>query len=695
MITKENGFKLNIRWSFPGGREYAFAFIALFVFLLIIYSNSFQGAFQFDDIPNIVENRNIRIETLEWSDIKNTFYGIEGERIDRPLAFFSFAINYYFDKLNVFGYHIVNFLIHYLSSIFLFLFIYNTLNLPKVRERYGPASYSIALLATFFWATSPVQVTAVTYIVQRMASMAGLFYIMALYFYLKGRTASKHSNCLIFFGLCTISGTLSLATKENAIMLPISIWMYDLLLIQGVIRENLIKNLKVVVPVILIITAVSLWYVDILSIFNDVTYKNRPFTLAQRLLTEPRVIIFYISILLYPISSRLTLLHDIDISTSLMTPWSTVPVIVLIILLVAFAIYISRKRPLIAFSILFFFLNHTIESSFIPLELIYEHRNYIPSMFFFMPIAITMIYVMDYFSYKKVIQYTAVVVFTFLMFTQGHTVFERNALFSHPLLLWTDNVIKSPTLSLPSNNLGSEYGKLGQYDEAYEFFSKALILDRYNNLSYKGVGLYNMGSYCLRVAGDPDRALKYLRQAMQASPDFRHSYYEAILCYILRGDIDEAKKGLTGPLSKWPDDAQFHYIHGILLLKSNKYDLAIDEAMQALIINPKQYDALSVLGEAYRRKGNYRMATIYWEQFTEKYPENIQGNLALVELYARQGRRDELARTIEKLMILKGIEKWDKLIDRYTTAMVEKAYSPDREELLSFIFENLNSQSSR
>ncbi|PKN96691.1 MAG: hypothetical protein CVU43_19420, partial [Chloroflexi bacterium HGW-Chloroflexi-5] len=518
MINKDNGFDLNIQWHCPERRKYSFAFITFFLFLIVIYANSFQGVFQFDDIPNIVENKNIFLKTLDWSDISKSFYGIEGDRIDRPFSYFSFALNYYINGLNVTGYHIVNFIIHYLTSVFLFLFIYRTLNLPKLQERYGPISYSISLLAVLLWATSPVQVTAVTYIVQRMASMVGLFYIMAMYFYLKGRTSNLYSNRLIYFFLCTFLSVLAMGTKENAVMIPVSIWMYDLLMIQGVTRNNLINNLKIFAPMILIAAGIGLWYLDISSILSGAAFSYRPFTLTERLLTEPRIIIFYITLLFYPISSRLTLLHDVELSKSLLTPWSTLPAIALIAMLLILAGFLSRKRPLIAFCIFFYFLNHTLEGSFIPLELIYEHRNYIPSMFFFIPVAIIILHVIDYFSYKKAIQFLLVAVFTFLLAAQGHTVFVRNTLFTDPLLLWSDTINKSPNLSRPHGWLGSYLASQGNWLAAMDQFSLALALENYINFATEPRNYHmNLARGYLNL-GQEDRVIQY-QKLLEARKD--------------------------------------------------------------------------------------------------------------------------------------------------------------------------------
>jgi len=688
MINKDNGFKLNIRCHFPGGREYAFAFIALFVFLIVIYANSFQGTWQFDDEVNILENKNIHLKTLNWGEIDKTFYGIQGNKLDRPLAYLTFAINYYFGSLEVFGFHVVNFAIHYLAAIFLFLFIFNTLKLPIIHERYEPASYSIALIATFFWASSPLQVTAVTYIVQRMASMAGLFYIMCMYFYLKARSSERSIPTYTFFGLCVLSAVLSLGTKENAVMLPFSIWLFDLLLIQGATRANLAKNMKIFVPAFLLIMFICLWYVDISSILSGAAYQNRPFTLLERLLTEPRIIIFYITLLLYPMSSRLTLIHDIELSTSLISPWSTLPAILLIISLVILAIYISRKNPLISFCILFFFLNHVVEGSFIPLELIYEHRNYIPAMFLFVPVAIAMVNVLDFFSYKKFIQLSAFALFTLLLFAQGHTVYARNYLFTHPLLLWSDNVRKTPTLSRPYNNLGATYWDLGFFDKSFELNAKAIVLDKQTNLSNKAVTLHNIGMYYLNITGEYEKALMFFQSSIKVNPSYWPPYNDTAVCFIQKGNLAEAGNRLVKALSIWPENAHLRHTLGFVLLKIGKYDEAIKQTRRALVFNPDLYNAYSVLGEAYYRKGNNALSIRYWNEYLGKNPNDLEANLAMVELYASENKKDNLSQTIGKLTSLKGSKNWCELFDQFINDKKPKAYSLNPKKIISIITKN-------
>jgi tetratricopeptide (TPR) repeat protein len=389
------------------------------------------------------------------------------------------------------------------------------------------------------------------------------------------------------------------------------------------------------------------------------------------------------------------LVHDIELSTSLLTPWSTLPAIAGIIMLLVLAGFIARKRPLIAFCILFFFLNHVIESSFIPLELIFEHRNYIPSMFFFVPIVIFILQVIDYFSYKKVVQLTMVAVLTFFLSAQGHTVFARNALFANPILLWTDNVEKAPNLSRPYKNLGSAYGNLGFHDKAYVLYTRALSLDRYTNLLNRAINLQNMGLYHLSVTGEYDRALGFFKSALEVSPGYGPAYHGAAVCFIRKGDLTEAESRLMAALSIWPDSANLRNAQGFVLLKMGKYDQSVKEAQQALLLNPDLSDALCILGEASRSKGNYGLATLYWQSYIEKNPNDLQGNLALIELYARQNKKDNLSQTIGKLMVLKGSKSWHELINQLVRDSNRMVYIPDSEPMISIIRGNLDDQFRR
>ena len=466
-MNKEEDFDLDIKLPLEKWRDPLFAAGLLFFILVVIYANSFDCSWHFDDYINIVENPGVQIKSLSWQEIGRSLYGIAGgARWQRPVSYFTFAMNYYFDGLNVFWYHVVNFFIHYISSVFLFLFIYNTLKLPILERRYEKHAYSIALLAALFWAINPVEVMAVTYIVQRMASMAAMFYIMAMYFYLKGRTGEKTWKRVVFFILAAFSALLSLGSKENAAMLPVSLFLFDLFLIQGVTIETIRKNWAVCLFALLLVPAIGLMYYDFSSITGSYD-EFRPFTMWERVLTQPRVILFYISLLLYPITSRMMLIHDVEISKSLFDPWTTFAAIVVLFLILVAAVLISRKRPLISYCIIFFFLNHLIEGSFISLGLVYEHRNYLPAMLFFVPLSILIVYALNYFEKRRRMIVVLSSAVTGIIIIMGVTVFIQNNILKDEISLWSDNIEKAPRLYHVRQNLGVAYFFDGRLSEAF------------------------------------------------------------------------------------------------------------------------------------------------------------------------------------------------------------------------------------
>ncbi len=664
VISKENSFDLNLKWHFPEGKKYAFTFIALFIALIIIYGNSFHSQFHFDDIPNIVNNPNAHLTSLSWENIKKTSYvtGYGQSKLTRPLTRFTFALNYLIDGTNVFGYHIVNFAIHYLAAIFLFLFIYNTLQLPLLNERYGKTAYSIALLSVFFWATHPIQVTSVTYIVQRMTSMAGMFYIMAMYFYLKGRMADGAGKKVGHFALCGIASIFSFASKENAAMLPVSIFLYDLFLIQGLTNENLKKNLKIVVLPFLILLLIGNFYVDLPSIFDG--YKLRPFTLFERLLTEPRVIIFYVSLLLYPISSRLTFLHDFEISSSFFSPWTTLPAIFLIFLSIIIAIKISRKRPLIAYCILFFFMNHLIEGSIIPLELIFEHTNYLPSMLFIVPLSILALMSLDYFSYRKSIQSIMSFVLIFLLAAQGHTTYIRNSIFKNGITLWSDNIKKAPDLQRPYQGLGVALLSDGYYDDGLSELQKALNAKSAGNIHQKYRTHLTLGTY-YRYHTEYDKALTHFFKSLDYLPNHSNTYNQIAITLFCKNSFELADKYIQKAVRMDPESGEIRSTLSLILLKKGNADEAIKEGKKALRLNKKFTKARYMIGEAYRLKNQLKQSVNYFEQYFKEYPGQLGVNISLIELYFLLNNQDALHQRVFHLLDLAKEKKLSEILLDY------------------------------
>jgi len=635
-------------------RAKRFLFCAvLFLFLLVAYGNSFHGGWHFDDHPNIIDNPGVHLRALDLQGLKESLF-FKG-RLTRPVAYFSFALNHYFGGLDVFGYHLFNFAVHYLGAVFLFLFVHSVLKLPLLADRYGGDAFVIAALSSLLWAVNPVQVLAVSMIVQRMASMAALFYIMAMYCYLKGRTAPPASRRIIWFFMTGVCALLAFGTKQNAAMLPVSLFLLDLFLIQGVRGETVKKYVKIsVIPILIVIILGSL-YTNVSSMLNG--FNGRPFTFAERLMTEPRVIIFYLSLLFFPAGSRLTLLHDIEISRSLLQPWTTVPALLLLCCLVCLSLVVARRRPLLSYCVLFFFLNHFIEGSVLPLEIAYEHRNYLPSMLLFVPVAILMIRVTAFFSHKRNVQVLAVGMMALLLIWQGHTVFKRNTILMHEETFWLDNLKKAPGLSRTHGEIGKILLSKGD-PASFEALTNALKIARYSHAAEPWVYHSNLGNYYMIIENNPAAALDHYHKALKykKAADVYNSM--AITCAI-QGNLEKAYVYSRATVQTAPHNAVYHGNFSQILLQRGMLDEAIAEALKTLELQKGNMGVLPILGEAYRKKENFGESARYWEYYSVRDPRNLKVWANLIFLYDRLGDHDGLTRAVARLLLLKGEKKID------------------------------------
>lgn len=609
-------------------RKYGLAAIGLAILIGLLYGNSLDNSWFFDDYQNILGNPNVHLSSLSWEEIAKSFQGVDNVSMRRPVSYLSFALNHYVGQLDVFGYHLVNITIHYLTALFLFLFLYETLKLPLAKRDSGTDAYGVALLATVLWAVNPVQVTAVTYIVQRMTSLCTLFYVVALFFYIQMRVAVSLRKSFFMGGLCLAAGLLSLGSKENGAMLPASFFLLEFLIIQGASRRNLKKIVITAVLSLTVLLAVASLYISPATILDG--YQLRPFTLGERLLTQPRIIIFYISLLLYPIPDRLTLLHDIPISTSLFQPWTTLPAILCVIAIVVIGLGLAKKRPLISFCILFFFVNHLIEGTFIPLELIFEHRNYLPSMLFFLPISIGSVHLFRMFVGKPFWRAALVATLSLVLLTQGMTVIARNQILKDVLSLWSDNVEKSPRLDRPHRYLGIIHLSQGRLADGRNELYKALDAPEVSLTYNKTHTLYYLGQY-YRMIGEDDKALEYFRKSLKiaaSNPQPLHGIGEILL---RKNDLANAETYVGQALSLKPEEGMYHLTYSAILNRKGWPNAAIAEAKRGIRYQSDLVYAYLLLADAYTLKNDPPLAAHYKKlaiaELKERHKEQEQKRL--------------------------------------------------------------------
>jgi protein O-mannosyl-transferase len=637
-------------------RHILFAIISLTILISIIYSNSLDCSWHFDDMQSIKDNPNIHMEKLSWEYFYNAFHSDPNNphKIYRPISCLSLALNYYYGELNVFGYHVVNISVHLIASVFLFLFIYKLFDLPLLKDKYNDSSYFIALLATVLWAANPIQGQAITYIVQRMASMAGMFYIMAMYFYLCARTVGKGAGRAIFFLLSLTAFFLSLGSKENGVMLPFSLLGLELFLLNSNLFHHAKKNYIKAIVILFFIIFVSVLYIFLknVNLYEILIsgYDNRPFTLGQRLLTETRVIIFYISLILYPVSTRLNINHDIDLSISLFNPVSTMISILIIAATIGFTIYRGKRYPLLAFSVCFFLLNHFIESFLLNLELIYEHRNYIPSMFLFLPIAAGLSKGLDLYKTKKSMRYVIIAFIILFLVGLGHSTFIRNFTWKNEKSLWIDAVDKSPDLARPHHNLAKYFDDHGYKEEALSEYMKALTLKWTNRKDERFTTYYNLGLF-FTVQKDFTSAIDYYNKALQIKTDFAGVYNNLATIYYNKNEDIQAHKYLEKAFALSPYNPFTNINLALYFLKIKEPSKALfhlNRVTSNELFIPRQ----SFTGIAYKQMQRYGMAVTCFRNVVEKDSDDLLANLNLAEIYHITGQMELSRRYIDKALLI-------------------------------------------
>ena len=636
-------------------RKNILALLVLTLLIFAIYSNSLNCAWHFDDWANVGDNPSVQLSRMTWDQFKKA---LSPNRLNprtpyRPIATLTFGLNYYWGRLHVAGYHLTNILIHIISALFLYLFLFHTFNLPAQRKRYGSLAYPAALLATALWAANPVQTQAVTYIVQRMTSLAGMFYIMAMYFYLKGRTGHERWRNALFLALCLVSYILAFGAKENAAMLPITLMLFEILVLRedpvGFLRNN--KKWLAIVLVGILLLGLAYLHVErggVLSFLSG--YRGRPFSLAERLLTEPRVILFYISLLLYPVPGRLNISHTMAISQSLLSPITTLISIIIIVGIIIFLLAMARKYALLCFCGFFFFINHVIESTVFPLELIFEHRNYIPSMLFFVPIAILIWRIFERYSSRKAMKVVLSTAIVILVLSFAHGTYVRNAVWKNEETLWTDALEKAPNQFRAYNNLGIYYMGAGYWHKAVNAFENALNSPPMHRKDENLVILYHLGNL-YNERGNYEKAESYYRKILAQNGNFAPALVNLASIYYLRGDREKADSYLRRAYRASPNDPHINMNMGLYHLHGQRPDQAIRHFRKSMRDKRLEERASLYMGIAYKQKKMFGQAVAFLQKSAAMDPRNITPHLYLAEVYWRMKKeraaRKEAAKVID------------------------------------------------
>jgi Flp pilus assembly protein TadD len=354
------------------------------------------------------------------------------------------------------------------------------------------------------------------------------------------------------------------------------------------------------------------------------TYEARDFTLTQRVLTEFRVVIFYISLLIFPHPSRLNLDHDFALSHSLMDPITTLLSIGALAGLVGLAIFTAKRDRLLSFCILWFLGNLVIESSVIGLEIIFEHRTYLPSMLVGL-MAVTPVY--RHLKPKWIgLGVVCTVVMVFSVWT-----YARNSMWSDEVALWTDCVEKSPRKARPHYNLGVVIGSQGKLKEAMSHYTEALRIEPDHVEAHNNLG------NALAGQGRLKEAMSHFSEALRIKPRFAEAHNNLGNALANQGRLMQARSHYTEALRIKPDYADAHYNLGVALKRQGRLEEAMSHYYEALRIKPDDAAAQYNLGNVLAGQGRLKEAMSHYSEALRIKPDYVEAHNNLGNALAIQG----------------------------------------------------------
>lgn len=347
--------------------------VALIIVVTLIFYPGLSGNFFFDDKPSIVDNPALRLFDGSFSSLIPASSNGVASPLGRPLSMASFALNLHFLGEDPFYFKLINLLIHLVNGGLIFILARQL----WLRLTGSSNSFPAAFWMTAVWLLHPINLTPVLFVVQRMTSLAAFFTLAALSLYLYGRQRMGSRGWAAIAISLMACWPMAVLSKETALLLPLFILVCEWLVRDDFrpIPPKILRSVALILGLALVSILIAKW--DMLAS----GYVFRDFGPVERLLTEARVLWFYLLQLFLPWPDLFSLHHD-DFTTSrgLLSPPLTLLAIIGWGLLIALAIRLRRRSPLFAFAVAWFLAAHALESTLLPLEIAYEHRNYLASL---------------------------------------------------------------------------------------------------------------------------------------------------------------------------------------------------------------------------------------------------------------------------------------------------------------------------
>lgn len=562
--------------------------LLLFVAVLASYFHTLGVPYYFDDFTSIRENPAIR-----------EFSSAAAFAEARAVGYLSFALNYALHGYTLAGYHLVNILIHFGAGLAVFGLTHNLLRSPAlIDHRQSNLLPWLPLFAALLFVLHPLQTQAVTYITQRLASMAALFYLLTLLFYLQARLTALPRERVLFTILAGGMALLALFTKQNAVTLPLAVLLIEWIFLRP--PHRVLALLVGLGGAMMLAAGLFLQLgrgLDVLALVDAGTQETDSIGRTQYLALQMEVLWDYLRKFVLPLGLHLD--YDLPVPESF---WSGRTVLFALghLLLIGAAVLLHRRSPLPAFGILFYYCAHLVESSLIPIrDFGFEHRTYLPNF----GLCLLAGWLLLGFLPRRVPVPALASGCALLLVVLGGLTWARNAVWRDPIAFFQHEIAINPENFRAHSMLGEYYLRAGQPDLALEAYREAAGL--YGRVLYKEtnaeVAFYSNYVLALDNAGDYDGALRV---------------------------VDE----LDLPALPAAAQAIFLSRRGIVHAKQNRFAEAERDFVAAVEQDPNNLDAVLSLAKVYFLTNRQAEALPLFERALELDPVNADAQSAL-QLY--------------------------------------------------------------
>ena len=563
------------------------AIACLFTFLS--YYPGLSGSFILDDIDQLA-TLNQYGGVVDLNSLRHFVFGNSSGSLGRPVSMLSFLLNDQYYPGDPSSYKLTNLQLHIICGLLIFLFLYKLLVLAGKSQN---DALLISLSVTVLWLFHPLNVSTVLYVIQRMTQLMAIFSVAGLIFYIYGREIITHNTSkgiLLITASIIPFGILGTLSKENGFLIVFYIYFIESLIFKNQVKPQSLKvwlGIFVYFPIIALISYfIYKW--DTITI----TYINRDFTLTERLLTECRVIVDYIYRIVIPSTSGSGVFHDdYTLSHSFFDPPSTIFALLFIVTSLAAAIKVRKYYPLLSLAISWFFIGHLLESTFIPLEIYFEHRNYLPMIGILLGVCLLIEKLLHKINISSALKKAALSLPMLILLALGFLTHQSATIWGTPTRFLALSAYEHPNSLRAQSIYGRYLDKIGNHEKAYE-----ILLNTYQKHPQDiGLALALLTIACKNDQAPPF-SYKYLSEVAS------ESRYSGHFTSLLKNFIDINLRNQCFNNTREQLHIVLHALEEVrMMMGSSKIDLLLMHS-DVYVLDGNLDMAIKTLDEAYSRK---------------------------------------------------------------------------------------------